>query len=997
MNDLMPLTEKEREWCLSKTGDAHKLASALMLIHFKTFMRFPAVDDQPLPLHLLPDACSAVSISPSAISASKFSWDGRTARDFKKEIRTMLDFRMPSVTDSEQFIEYLMEKVLPDFPSKAVLQEKAVSYFKEHKIECFKKMQLARYIASAKHQFENRFFQDIFDSLTQKDKDFLDQLLVMEDNDSYSSELASFKKDIPGAKLKNVADAIDKISKLKELSFVPEFFKTTNRKALLKYYERVMMLAPSNIQRFRIPAKYAHLSIFCAIRCQLLQDQLIVTFLKLIHRMRTCAERLVAKERTKEAANVEGKFNLLFLFAKLSLDNPNKKIKDGILSTIPTDVCKALLEDLAENTRKWSNQQALINMHSSYTHGSRTVLLSILRTLDFQPDHKKYAPILDAIAFINAHWNESDSPLYLETPPLDESVISKARQEGVVSVKGDIVSVNKYDYEIAVLERLKIYLGFKGIWVNGSYRYRNPDEDLPPDYHENLSYYFDLLGLPTEASTKVDDLKKQLAEKLESLNTNIPSNPLVTIEEKKDGKHITISPSSAQEQPKNIEELQREIVKRCSTITLIDVLKECDLLVNFTSQMETLGTKTSFSHEELQLRLLLSLFAIGTNTGISRIGIANGKVSTSAILYVRDRFLSPTNIRNAIRMVVNKILAIRDPTIWGEATTSVACDSTQISAWDQNLLNEWHARYKKHGVMIYWHVDQKSLCIYSQLKTCSSSEVGSMLKGILDHGTDMNLNEIFVDTHGQSLLGFGVTGLLGFDLMPRLKDVSRQKLYYVSKGDETKYPNLEPSLGTHINWKLIEDNYREVVKHITALRLGIVEPDVLVKRFGKDNSSHPVFKALIELGKVYKTMFLCDYFSSEALRIEINEGLNVVERLNHVMDFIFYGKLGQLQTNDTTDQELSVLCLHLLQASIAYINTLIIQKILSEPYWQNKLTPQDYRALTPLLSEHINPYGLFPVDFTKRISILQPQEKAKDVRRQTNPRTRKSKADHETA
>ncbi|WP_375327168.1 Tn3 family transposase [Candidatus Tisiphia endosymbiont of Nemotelus uliginosus] len=54
---------------------------------------------------------------------------------------------------------------------------------------------------------------------------------------------------------------------------------------------------------------------------------------------------------------------------------------------------------------------------------------------------------------------------------------------------------------------------------------------------------------------------------------------------------------------------------------------------------------------------------------------------------------------------------------------------------------------------------------------------------------------------------------------------------------------------------------------------------------------------------------------------------------------------------------------------IVYINTLLIQQVLSEPHWRNKLTPEDYRALTPLLSTHINPYGLFPIDFNQRILI----------------------------
>ena len=48
---------------------------------------------------------------------------------------------------------------------------------------------------------------------------------------------------------------------------------------------------------------------------------------------------------------------------------------------------------------------------------------------------------------------------------------------------------------------------------------------------------------------------------------------------------------------------------------------------------------------------------------------------------------------------------------------------------------------------------------------------------------------------------------------------------------------------------------------------------------------------------------------------------------------------------------------------------LIIQQILLQPHWQNRFTPEDYRALTPLFSGHINPYGLFPLDFSKRLSI----------------------------
>ena len=44
-------------------------------------------------------------------------------------------------------------------------------------------------------------------------------------------------------------------------------------------------------------------------------------------------------------------------------------------------------------------------------------------------------------------------------------------------------------------------------------------------------------------------------------------------------------------------------------------------------------------------------------------------------------------------------------------------------------MTKWHARYGSPSIMIYWHVERKSVCVYSQLKTCSSSEVAAMMEG----------------------------------------------------------------------------------------------------------------------------------------------------------------------------------------------------------------------------------------------------------------------------
>jgi hypothetical protein len=61
-------------------------------------------------------------------------------------------------------------------------------------------------------------------------------------------------------------------------------------------------------------------------------------------------------------------------------------------------------------------------------------------------------------------------------------------------------------------------------------------------------------------------------------------------------------------------------------------------------------------------------------------------------------------------------------------------------------------------------------------------------------------------------------------------------------------------------------------------------------------------------------------------------------------------------------QEVSVLSLHLLQVALVYVNTLMLQAVLAEEEWMARMADEDFRALTPLIHSHVNPYSTFELD-----------------------------------
>jgi hypothetical protein len=331
---------------------------------------------------MLNTIANQLNISPAMIN--QFDWEGRSTERFRHEIRELIGYRKVTVEDICALKAWLFKNIFPNAIKKSQRIEHAYTYFRENKIEPFTSKELERHVNSAHREFEQQLFKSIYDKLSVNTKLLIDELLSDdaesdndEINDNSEIKFKHLKIDIPGAKLKNVYRAVQKIDCLTQLDLPSDVLSGLSEKLIKKYYQRVMAERPSGMREHKPRVRYATFSIFCYFRSQLHIDSLADLFMKLAHQLQTKSESFVDKKILSEVKCVDGKFDILYKLSVSASENPTGVIQDTIYPQVGQEILKNLAKELYFRGR-WYQTQVHMKMQSLYSHASRKILLALL-------------------------------------------------------------------------------------------------------------------------------------------------------------------------------------------------------------------------------------------------------------------------------------------------------------------------------------------------------------------------------------------------------------------------------------------------------------------------------------------------------------------------------------------------------------------------------------------------------------------------------------------
>ena len=459
--------------------------------------------------------------------------------------------------------------------------------------------------------------------------------------------------------------------------------------------------------------------------------------------------------------------------------------------------------------------------------------------------------------------------------------------------------------------------------------------------------------------TLMFNLKQKLDDKYENVNRRIieGKNPYIKLDQDQE---ITIeTPPIEKTETKYIAGLLEQV----GFIPIYQVLSEINVLTKFTNFLKHHSIKGVKSTPSAEL-FMAGIIGLGSNIGINRMAqISIGINKNSLINTVKWYFdlQSLLNANDSILQLTNQ-LALPNVFIEDPANLHGSSDAMKVAVGVESILANFSFKYfgRDKGVSVYTFIDEMQILFHALVMSSTEREASYVIDGLLNN-TVSKVNLHSTDTHGYTEIIFAITYLLGITFAPRIKKVSKQRLYSFlpKKFHEERGDLVLPSRS--INKKLIEANWQDILRFMATIKLKQVTASTLLKRLSSYARANPLYKALKEFGRLIKSYYILTYFDDVRLRQRIEKQLNKVELANKFSHAVFHANDQEFKQGGTEEQQIAILCKTLIQNAVILWNYLYLSQLLA-----NCVDHQEQQEMIFLIKHssviawlHINFYGQF--------------------------------------
>jgi TnpA family transposase len=683
---------------------------------------------------------------------------------------------------------------------------------------------------------------------------------------------------------------------------------------------------------------------------QKLTDDAIIMFSKLIGRLFSRANNR-KKQRHAESRKDTAKALRLFRDTLRALVAANDAgmnafdVLDREVGWYKLLQAKPLVEAMVEE----ADPDPLILAVERYA-GIRKYSVPFLRTFIFRST-RRHDPLLSAIALLRS-LNEAARRTLPDRVPVAHLGVPARKL---------IFGQGKPDrrlYEIATLAVLRERLRSGDVWVEGSRAFRPIEEHLmpKPDFlalkaTENLG-----LGVQQDAVAYLAEIRQVLDFNLKQLAYRARNGKLEGV--RLESGALIVTPLTS-EIPAEAETLNRELSGMFPLVEVPDLLREVHDWTGFADQFTHIRTQEA--PQNIQA-MLAGVLADATNLGPKRMATASKGISPHQISWTRLFHARNETYRAAQARVTDAHARHPHVRLWGDGTTASA-DGQFFRASDRAARrSDVNLHYgSEPGSKFYSHLsDQYSYFSILPISP-SESEAAYVLDGLFDHETILAIEELFTDTGGASDHVFAFFALIGKRIAPRLRNLRDRKFHTFEKAHT--YPALKEHIGAPINTSLIMECWEEMLHLAASIKNKVVAPSTILKKLAASPNPSRLAKALRELGRIERSLFMIEWYSSLALRRRCQAGLNKGEAAHKLKRAIFFHERGEIRDRSFESQAFRASGLNLVSTAIVHWNTVYLDRAVRLLRQRRHIIPDALlKHVSPLSWEHINLTGIYSWD-----------------------------------